>query len=128
MMEDLFFHPAMREGANPALPLLMAFSMFRDDCPWLHELAAQFSRAVEHGDKRGMHMARKSIMNAIEMLHHSPMGDMRGVRDDESMMMLHHLARMVERYLPDFAQTPRATKTSTTTTTKSSEAKEKPEE
>src|SRR6202142_4380024 len=25
MMEELFFHPAMREGANPALPLLMAF-------------------------------------------------------------------------------------------------------
>jgi hypothetical protein len=127
MMEELFFHPAIREGGNAALPILMAFSIFRDDFPWLYELAAQFSRAVERGDKRGMHMAHKSIMNAIEMLHHSPMGDMIGIRDDESMMMLHHLTRMVERYLSEF--TSRATTaTSSTTTTKSSKAKEKPEE
>ena len=131
MIEDLFQHPAMREGDNPALPLLMAFSMFRDDFPWLYELAAQFNRAIESGDPRSAHMAHRSIMNAIDMLHHSPMGEMMGIRDDESMMMLHHLARTLERYLPDMLRSRRPTTTttsSTTTTSKSSKAKDKAEE
>jgi hypothetical protein len=130
MIEELFHHPAMREGENPALPLLIAFSMFRDDFPWLYELAAQFNRAIENGDARGVHMAHRSIINAIDMLHHSPMGEMMGIRDDESMMMLHHLARTVERYLPDMMRSPRlaTTTTSTKTISKSSKAKNKPEE
>jgi hypothetical protein len=124
----------MRETDNPALPILMAFSMFREEFPWLYELAAQFSRAFEVGDKRGMILARKSIMHTVEMLHHSPMGEMMGIRDDESMMMLHQLARMVERHMPDFDEPPRrpttATTSTTTTTTKGSGAKGKgkPEE
>ena len=42
MMEEFFYNPAMRELGNPAIPLLMAFSIFRDDFPWLYEMAAQF--------------------------------------------------------------------------------------
>ena len=52
MLEEMFYHPAMQESGNPALPLLIAFSMFRDDFPWLYELASQFSRAVDHGNPR----------------------------------------------------------------------------
>ena len=88
-------------------------------------------RAIESGDPRSAHMAHRSIMNAIDMLHHSPMGEMMGIRDDESMMMLHHLARTLERYLPDMLRSRRPTTTttsSTTTTSKSSKAKDKAEE
>lgn len=102
MMEELFYHPAMREGGNPAIPLLIAFSMFRDELPWLYEVAAQFSRAIEDGDPRRIERARMGIMRTIEMLHHSPMGDMLGIRDDDTMMLLHQLSRMLERYVPEF--------------------------
>jgi hypothetical protein len=102
----------MREFGNPALPLLIGFSMFRDDFPWLYELAAQFSRAVESGSPRGIRAAHKSIMHTVEMLQHSPMGDMLGMRDDESMMMVHTLMRMVERFIPDLAVPRQPTATS----------------
>ena len=61
----------------------------------------------------------------IEMLHHSPMGEIMGIRDDESTMMLHNLRRMVERYLPEVVSSTRTT-TSTTTTATGKGAKGKP--
>jgi hypothetical protein len=125
MLEELFYHPAMRDGGNPALPVLMAFSMFRDEYPWLYELASQFSRAVEKGNPREVELAQKNITRTIEMLHHSPMGEMFGMRDDESMMILHTLMRVTERYMHETIL-PRHTTTTTTTTTKSTKAKAKP--
>jgi hypothetical protein len=128
MMEEFFHHPAMRESDNPGLPLLIAFSMFRDDFPWLYELATQFSRAMESGNPHRAHLAHRNMMNAIDMLH-SPMGEMMGVRDDESMMMLHHLTRMMDRFLPDMMQSRLiATTKPSTTTRKPSKAKDKPGE
>ena len=72
MFEEIFYHPAMRDGDNPALPLLIAFSMFRDDFPWLYEMASQFSRAVERGNPHVIERAYHSLMHTIEMLDHGP--------------------------------------------------------
>jgi hypothetical protein len=129
MMEELFYHPAFRESGNPALPLLIAFSMFRDEHPWLYELAAQFSRAVESGNPRAIEAAHKNMMRMVEMLHHGPMGEMMGIRDDESMMMLHNLIRMSERYMHEAIASRHTTTTTTSgTSTKSVKPKSKPEE
>lgn len=128
MLEEMFYHPAFRESGNPALPLLMAFSMFRDDYPWLYELAAQFSRAVERGNTRAMEMAHKNMMLMIDLLHHSPMGELMGIRDDESMMTVHSLVRMSERYMHDIPMRGTTTTTTTSTTTKSAKPKSKPED
>jgi hypothetical protein len=126
MMEELFYHPAFRELGSPALPILIAFSVFKDDFPWLYELGVQFNRAVERGDPRAIQAAHKSIVHMVEMLHHSPMGEMLGMRDDDSMMMLHQLALMVDRYVHDLPFRRRTTTTtSSTTATKSAKEKEK---
>jgi hypothetical protein len=99
MMEEMLHHPAFRESDNPGLPLLMAFSMFRDDFPWLYELGTQLYPAIESGNAQRINRSSRSIINTIEMMHHGPLGDMMGARgDDEAMMFLHHLARMVDRF------------------------------
>ncbi len=101
MLEELLHHPGLRESDNPGVPLLMAFSLFRDDFPWLYELGTQLYRAIESGNQQSINRATRSIMNTIEMMHHGPLGDMLGesIVDDEAMMFLHTLPRMVDRLM-----------------------------
>jgi hypothetical protein len=114
MLEDLFYHPGLRESGNPALPLLIGSSLIRDDFPWLYEIAAQFGRAIESGDTRGAVAARKSFMDMTEMLYQTPLGEMLGMRDDDSMMLVHTLRSMVERGLPELSRVTRASSRPTT--------------
>jgi hypothetical protein len=125
MLEEFLYHPAMRESENPALPLLIAFSVFREDLPWLYELAVQLSRALEQGDSRSIQAARRNIVQMVEMLHHTPIGEMLGMRDDESMMMLHSLTHLVDRYLHDLPIRRRSTTAVQNPTAKSARAKPK---
>src|ERR1051325_3482325 len=104
MMDELFYHPAVRESDNPALPLLVAFSIVRDDFPWLYELAVQLSRAIQRRNLREIQSVRKSIMVMMDMIQHGPMSEMLGLRDDESMMMLRSLMHLVEEHLPDMSR------------------------
>ena len=104
MFEEFFHHPMFRESPdNAGLPILMMFSMLRDDFPWLYELGAQLYRAIEDGNARAVDRARTTIMNAIELsrdgrFFHEMVG---GPDDDEAMMALHHLARSVARYIQE---------------------------
>jgi hypothetical protein len=102
MFEELLHNPIFRESDNGGLPILMMFSALRDDFPWLYELGVQLYRAIDEGDPRAIERARKSIMDTIEMTHHSPffhvMGD---PEDDEAMMGLHQLARAVDRFVQE---------------------------
>jgi hypothetical protein len=103
MFEKLFHHPMWREfaGGN-GVPILIIFSMFRDDFPWLYELGAQLYRAIESGDQRAIERARKTLLNTIEMTEHDPfvLDMLGGPGDDESFMMLHHLIHEIDRFIP----------------------------
>ncbi|MDX1984025.1 MAG: hypothetical protein SFV51_27365 [Bryobacteraceae bacterium] len=121
MLEEFMYHPGLADG-NPTLPILVAFSLVRDDFPWLYELATQFSRAYERGDHKKVHVAARSIINALEMVRHGPMSETFG-RDDESMMWLHHLERMVDRHLHEMGTVLKPpTRKSVATKAKESEA------
>jgi len=102
MFEELFHHPMFKESPDHAgLPVLMMFSMLRDDYPWLYELGLQLYHAIRSGNVKAIERARRTISNTIEMTGHGGpfMGEMMGgPEDDESMMMLHHIVRSVDRY------------------------------
>jgi hypothetical protein len=50
--------------------------------------------------RRDYFLIPPSPFSAIEMTLHGPMGEMMGgPGDDESMMMLHHLVRSMDRYI-----------------------------
>ncbi|HMH17189.1 MAG TPA: hypothetical protein VK572_03475, partial [Burkholderiales bacterium] len=101
MFEEMFHHPMFRESPDHAgLPVLMMFSMLRDDYPWLYELGLHLYRAIESENPKAIERARRTIENTIKITLHGPMGEMMGgPGDDESMMMLHHLVRSMDRYI-----------------------------
>jgi hypothetical protein len=102
MFEEMLHHPMFRESPEHAgLPILMIFSMLRDDYPWLYELGVQLYRAVQEGNPKDIERARRAIVDTIEMTHRGPfMHDMLGSpEDDETMMMLHHFSHSLERFV-----------------------------
>jgi hypothetical protein len=104
MIEELFHHPMFRESSdNAGLPLLMMFSLVREDFPWLYELGVQLYRAIEEGNPRAIERARKTIMMMVEMTDRGPfMREMvGGPENDEAMMMLHHLVHNVDRFIEE---------------------------
>ena len=103
MLDELFHHPMWKESPEGAgVPILIAFSMLRDDFPWLYELGAGLYRAIESGDQRAIDRARKALNNTIEMTMHGPFmfEMMGGPEDDEALMFAHHFVREIDRFIP----------------------------
>jgi len=102
MIEDLLHHPLFRESGNEGLPILVVFSMLRDDFPWLYELAADLYRTIEAGNPRAMNRARRSLISALEMTTHSPlMHEMiESPEDEDSLMFLRHFVHRFESLIP----------------------------
>lgn len=102
MFEEMFHHPMFRESPEHAgLPILMMFSMMRDDFPWLYELGVQLYRAMQDGNAKAIERARSAIVNTVEMTGRGPFMHemMGGPEDEEAMMMLHHFVHDLERFI-----------------------------
>jgi hypothetical protein len=102
MFEELFHHPMFRESPERAgLPVLLMFSLLRDDYPWLYELGIQLYHAIEAGNTKGIERARRTIEETIEMTHRVPFIHemMGGPEDEDAMMALHHLVHTLDRFL-----------------------------
>ena len=102
MFEELFHHPMFRESPERAgLPVLMMFSLLRDDYPWLYELGVQLYRAIETGNPREIERVRRTILETIDMTRRGPFMHemMDGPEDEEAMMALHHLVRSLDRFV-----------------------------
>jgi hypothetical protein len=99
MFEELLHHPMLKESDNEALPLLMAFSMLRDDFPWLYEIGVQLYRAVESGNPQAIEQARRSVAAAGHMMRHGPMFELMGVREsEEAHFIIPELMHFVDRF------------------------------
>lgn len=101
MLEHLLHHPAWRESLDDSgLPILIIFSMLRDDFPWLYELGAHLYRVIEDGNPRALERARKNVTSAIEVLARGPfIHEMGGPEDEEIMMFLHHFVHDIDRFI-----------------------------
>jgi hypothetical protein len=103
MLEDILHHPMWKETPDAVgVPILIAFSMLRDDFPWLYELAAHLYRTIESGDPHAIDRARKTLLNMLEMTTHGPFKFemMGGLEDEETVMFLHHFVREIDRFIP----------------------------
>jgi hypothetical protein len=103
MMEDILHHPMWREEhGSSGVPILVMFSLFRDDYPWLYEIATQLYRAIDDGDPRRIDHARRTLLNAIEMTTHGPFMHemmMNGPDDEEALMFLHHFVHEIDSFI-----------------------------
>lgn len=102
MLEDLLHHPAWNESpSGSGTPILIVFSVLRDDFPWLYELGMQLYRAIEDGDPRAVSRAHKNLLSAIEITTHGPFLHelLGGPEDDESLFFLHHFVHDLDRFI-----------------------------
>lgn len=101
MLEELLHHPAFREPETSTLPILMVFSMLRDDFPWLYELASHLHRAIETGNERTIEKARRNLAVMLDMWTHGPFRHemITGPEDEEAMMFLRHFVDRLDRFI-----------------------------
>jgi hypothetical protein len=101
---DDFLHVADREfGSN--IPVLIAGSFFKDDLPWLYEVAAEVYRKLESGHVDAADSLRQFMKLSTRLAHHPMMREMMGrskarhmEMHEASMVVDHLLERMLSRF------------------------------
>lgn len=100
------FHPMMFEelmhmSGDPSDPvgILMAASIFRDDAPWLYELAMEVYRAVKSGDNEAIEREMSRLRNFSEFSMRGPFMEEFGFGGKESQMFFMEFPRMLEHML-----------------------------
>jgi len=96
------FHPMMIEemmhmAGDPSDPvgILMAASVFRDDAPWLYELAMEVYRAVKSGDPAAIETEMVRLQRFSEFTMRSPFMEEFGLGGKESYMFLREFPRVL---------------------------------
>lgn len=67
--------------------LLVIASLFRDEAPWLYEMAIEAYRCAKAGDTKGADLLVRKLVEAAEFTVHSPLGDDLGWSKDMHMMI-----------------------------------------
>lgn len=100
------FHPMMIDEllhmtGEPGDPIgiLMAASVFRDDAPWLYELAMEAYRAAQSGDPASVKSVITRIHRFAEMMMRGPLMEDFGIGGKEMHMFMMEFPRMLEHML-----------------------------
>lgn len=103
MLERLVQHPIWGESPELAsVPVLIAFSMVRDDFPWLFELGTNLFRALDSRDDRRIDRSYQALMQTLDMMAHTPFlfELMDGIEDEGSVMFLRHFLHEFQEFRP----------------------------
>lgn len=100
------FHPEMLfelshmmgRGRRDPIMLLVVASLFRDEMPWLYELAAEAFRAINSGNKPAAQRAFEQYRGAMKMASSGRMMDLFG----NGMKETHFMMREALEFVPDF--------------------------
>lgn len=95
----LKYHPMMlmdmmhmgRRGPNDPVWFLMLASFFRENMPWLYELAMEVYRCTKAGVQEDATRARRDFRRAMEMSMHGPMGEEMGLDPEIHHMLMREL-------------------------------------
>lgn len=79
-------HRVARGPGDPTQILILA-GMFRDDFPWLYELALEAYRSIRDGEPAAAHDAVERFRDAVMLLRRGPFLEIAGL-DDKMMHML----------------------------------------
>jgi hypothetical protein len=101
------FHPMMMEEMSMMSPdgrspvgVLMMFSVFRDDLPWLYDLGKDLYDAIRRGDRVHAEETAREIERVVKMVRHHPMmEEMMMMGSKDTFMFLHELPHVIERFL-----------------------------
>lgn len=85
------------DGPDDPVGLLVAASLFRDDIPWLYELALEAYRAIA-GHRRDSGRAVDRFLRAMERTMHGPMLEEIGADPRTLDILMHEMPRYLERF------------------------------
>jgi len=100
------FHPGMFEellmvSAETRSPIgiLMVFSLFKEDMPWVYELGREFYEAIRGGNKRRIERAYRDIREGLHVsLRHPLMEEFVMSNSKSDYMMIREMPHMIERF------------------------------
>lgn len=75
-------------GPDDPIQILLIASFFRDDLPWLYELALEAYRSIRSGNRSNASASYRRFRQGIEMLRRGPMLDMLGMDSRMTHMLL----------------------------------------
>jgi len=75
-------------GPEDPIQLLVYFSFFKDEAPWLYELALDLYRAITSDDRRRAQEAHGKLKRALDMARRGPFYEMFGLDSKMAHMML----------------------------------------
>jgi TIR domain len=86
------------DGPDDPIQLLILASLFREEVPWLYELALEAYRAIRSGDSKIAHDAYRRFKEALETLRRGPFLEMLGM----DSKMVHMVLMDTLEFLPSF--------------------------
>ncbi len=99
------------DGPDDPIQLLIFASLFRDEVPWLYEMALETYRAIRAGDDKIAHQAYRRFQEAIDALRRGPFLDMLGFDNKMIHMMFMDAAEFMRSFDFEFGQvSPRTNK------------------
>jgi len=104
MMIEEMVHMIGREGTDPT-GILVAASLFRDDIPWLYELAMEAYRAIKSGSRKKAEEALKVFKRALDFTMHGPFVEEFMMSSKEAHIMVRELRHLLERYIDRYLAT-----------------------
>jgi len=111
------FHPAMfdeilflsRESGSH-IGLLLLFSLYRDELPWLYDIGREFYDAVRSGHRSKAEDTLRDIVRFLELSHHHPMFEELMMTNKDTYMFVRELPRLLEHFLHQTAPRKRGSK------------------
>ncbi len=97
LVEELLHRPV--ETGEP-FQLVIIFSLFRDELPWLYEIGMDLYRTIKTGNEEEI---EEAIINLQHVMHDIPGPIMEElVYSRETMMLLHELPRMLDMFVRNY--------------------------
>lgn len=90
------------DGPRDPIQILIVASLFRDDAPWIYELALDAHRAVRSGTREEGHKSMRRFLDAFEMLQRGPFSEELGIDRMALKMIRSEFFEMFD--MPNFEQ------------------------
>jgi hypothetical protein len=99
MMFEKILHMTGAVDPGDPVAILMAASMFRDDLPWLYELAMEVYRAVKAKNVEAIEREMNKLHRFTEIMMHGPLMEDFGMGSKEVYIVAMEFPKMLERML-----------------------------
>lgn len=96
MMDEMVDMGMGRKGESPYLALVMWLGLYREDFPWLYDIAYQIYQADESDEHVKVDQLTKSLIRTTEVMRRNPMFE-EFYHSKEHYILIHELPRMLDK-------------------------------